>query len=132
MYTLHFDSAPGVDGRLTCGGCESNANNTEYYCMGTERHIYFRCESSTGQLIWNVSPLFQTPIVLNAFSSANNIIRRDGVSVVVDTVDFSQSGESQIISYLWINVQEMGSEMNVSCAYAHKTFMPIGMAMVFV
>ena len=99
---------------MTCGGCISDDINNEYYCKGAERYIYFRCESDILQLEWNISPLFETPVTLNALHEEENVIRRGGVSIFVDTID-DTSNESRIISYLWLNLGEMDSELNVTC-----------------
>ena len=112
--TLYYVYIGVSGGKLTCGGCISDDINNEYYCKGAERYIYFRCESNINQLEWNVSPLFETTVPLNALNDEDNIIRHDGVTILVDTIDVS-SNESQIISYLWLNLGEMDSDLNVTC-----------------
>jgi hypothetical protein len=103
-----------VSGYLTCGGCISDDINNEYYCRGAERYIYFRCESNRTQLEWDVSPLFGTKVVLSGLNEEDNIIRRGGASIFVDTIEIT-STKSLIISYLWLNLGEMDSELNVTC-----------------
>ena len=110
----HFILFLGVSGILTCGGCLSGDNDNEYYCRGAERYIYFRCESPIAQLEWNISPLFETIVVLTALAEEDNIIRRGGASIFVDSIDVTSS-KSKIISYLWLNLGEMDSELNVTC-----------------
>ncbi|CAI8006020.1 hypothetical protein GBAR_LOCUS4528, partial [Geodia barretti] len=110
-FSLLFNCVSGI---LTCGGCISDDINNEYYCREAERYIYFRCESNLTQLEWSVSPLFGTNVILNALDEEDNIIRRGGVSIFVDTIDITSS-KSQIISYLWLNLEEMDSEIRVTC-----------------
>ena len=118
----------GAVGQMTCGGCEFEENRENYYCTGTERSVYFRCISKSGQLIWNVSPMFREPVVLNGLNEEDNVIRQDNVTIFVDTVT-STSGEVQIISYLWLDVGLFGSELTVECDNGerhNRVFKPIG------
>lgn len=113
-----------------CGGCQSDINTTEYFCSGSNQYIYFRCESNSFQLIWDVFPLFQTPVILGATSDAENIIRRDSVDILVDTVDLVSP---RIISHLWLNLRELNSDVNVSCSNGQpkwKTLKLLGMILV--
>ena len=108
----------GVDStvELKCGGCQSGEHSTEYFCTGVPRYLYFRCEGSgSSSLTWNVSSQEQDEIVvLGSQSSEENTIRHGDTTVYVDTVDFT-NGRSQIISYLWLNLGLLDSDVTVSC-----------------
>ena len=107
----------GVDSvEVTCTGCYSEENAPEFFCHGVSRYLYFRCETKTNStLIWNVSPLLQEPVILGPLSPVDNIIRREGITVLVDTVDFAE-GRRHIISYLWLDLGSLNSDVNVSCS----------------
>ena len=100
--------------------------DNEIYCKGTERYVYFRCENDEPQLTWNISPLFEMPVQLSTLNAADNIIRLDGVSIFVDSVS---QDPIQIISYLWLNLGQMDSVLNVSCNnedLSYRVFKPSG------
>jgi hypothetical protein len=103
-----------VSGILTCGGCISGDIDNEYYCKGAKRYVYFRCESGVPQLEWNIYPLFESTVFLSALDEEDNVIRRGGATIFVDTTDVTSS-KTLIISYLWLNLGEMDSELNVTC-----------------
>jgi hypothetical protein len=100
---------------LTCAGCRFNLSTTEYFCPGIDRYILFRCESLSIQQIWNVSPLFDELVTLGPTSKADNIIHRNGVNIVVDTVDIADAQNVRIISNLLLNLGELTSNVTVSC-----------------
>ena len=130
VLTLILFISAGVHNRLTCDGCEPNDERIEYYCKGTERHIHFRCQSDTNQLIWDVSPLLSETVSLNGLSPEDNIIRKPGgVNVFVDEVNVGES-VIEIISYLWFNLETVKSELTVSCDngdFQEWTLKPLGM-----
>ena len=101
---------------FTCGGCWSEEDSPEYFCGGISRYLYFRCEgSASSSLIWTFSSEDQDElVVLGLRSSEENTIQRGNITVYVDTIDFA-SGHSQIISYLWLDLGLLGSDVNVSC-----------------
>ena len=108
----------GVDSvmEFTCSGCQSEEDSAEYYCSGEHRYLYFRCEGSgSSSLTWTVSSQDQEErVVLGSQSSEENTIRRGDITVYVDTVDFT-NGRSQIISYLWLDLGLLDSDVTVSC-----------------
>ena len=115
---------------LTCAGCRSNPSATEYFCRDIDRYILFRCESQSLQLIWNVSPLFEEPVRLGPTSEVDNIIHRNGIDIIVDTVDFTDLYNIRIISNLYLNLRKLTSDVTVSCDNEDtqsKTFKMIGM-----
>ena len=101
---------------FTCGGCLSGENSTEYFCSGVVRYLYFRCErSGSSTLTWNVSSQGHDELIrLGSESLEENTIQRGPITVYVDTVDFTP-GRSQIVSYLWLNLGLLDSDMTVSC-----------------
>ena len=116
----HFDKVGVSSVELTCGGCESEENAPGYYCHGISRYLSFRCESDSSTLIWNVSPLLEEPVVLGALSTEGNVIRRDGATIIIDTLDFSED-RRQIISYLWLDLGLLDSDVTVSCSSGHPS-----------
>ena len=108
----------GVDSvvELTCGGCQSGEDSPEYFCSGEHHYLYFRCEGSgSSELTWNVSSQDQDElVVLGSLNQEENTIRRGDITVYVDTVDFTDD-RSQIISFLWLNLGLLDSDMIVSC-----------------
>ena len=57
-------------------------------------------------------------MVLGAQSPMDNVIHRGNISIVVDTVDFSQ-GQGRIISYLYMDFGLLNFDVNVSCRDEH-------------
>ena len=107
----------GVDSvEFTCGGCQSGENSPEYICSGEHRYIYFRCEGNgSSSFTWSVSSQGHDELVaLGPFSPEENTIRRGDITVYVDTVDFT-NGRSIIISYLWLDLGLLDSDVTVSC-----------------
>lgn len=109
---------------LTCGGCKSEESAPEYYCSGADRFLYFRCKTmfDSSTLTWDVSPLLNKPVALGGLSRPDNIIRHEGITVVVDTVDFTE-GHNQIISYLWLDLGLLNSDVTVSCSNGSSEIM---------
>ena len=108
----------GVDSlELTCGGCQSGENSPEYFCRGISHYLYFRCEGSgSSSLIWTVSSQNQDEqVILGFHNSEESTIRRGNITVYIDTVDFT-NGRSQIISYLWLDLGLLASNVTVSCS----------------
>ena len=115
---------------LTCTGCRSNPSATEYFCPGIDRYILFRCESRSTLLEWNVSPLFEETVTFGPTSKVDNIIHRNGIDIIVDTVDISDSRNIRLISNLLLNLGALTSDVTVSCyngSAQNKTFNMIGM-----
>ena len=102
---------------FTCGGCKSEEGSPEYFCSGEHRHLYFQCGGSgSSSLIWTVSSQDQKEqVILGFHNSEESTIRRGNITVYVDTVDFT-NGRSQIMSYLWLNLGLLGSDVTVSCS----------------
>lgn len=99
---------------MTCGGCRSEDNAPEYYCRGTSRYLYFRCESDSSNLIWNVNPVFQERIILGFLNEKGQIISKEHVTVVVDTID---EDLGKIISYLWLDLGLLVEDVAVTCSH---------------
>ena len=101
---------------FTCVGCQSGENFPEYYCSGVPRYLYFRCEGGgSSTLTWTVSSQDQEErVVLGSLNAEENTIQRGNITIYVDTVDFT-NGRSQIISYLWLNLGLLVSDVTVSC-----------------
>ena len=98
-----------------CGGCQSEENIPEFYCRGINRYLYFRCEGSdSSSLIWDIPSVLETPVTLGALTQEDNIIPRGDITVAVDTVDFT-GDRRQIVSYLWLDIGMLESDVNVSC-----------------
>jgi hypothetical protein len=98
-------------GNLTCSGCRSNASATEYFCHGSDRYLFFRCESKSIQLSWDVSPLFEDNVILGPLN-VGNIIHSKGIDIFVD---FTDPEKVRIVSYLLLNLGALTSDVNVSC-----------------
>ena len=116
---------------LTCAGCRFSLSATEYFCPGIDRYTLFRCESLSNQQIWNVSPLFvEGPVSLGTTREVDSIIHRNGVDIVVDTVDDTDPDNVRIVSNLLLNLGALTSDVTVSCYNGEtqsKTFKILGM-----
>ena len=115
---------------LTCVGCRFSLSTIEYFCPRIDRYILFRCESQSAQQVWNVSPLFEEPIGLGSTNEVDNIIHRNGVNIIVETLDFTDPRNIRIISNLFLNLGELTPDVTVSCYNGDtqsKTFNMIGM-----
>ena len=109
---------PGVENvEFTCGGCQSTEDSTEYFCSRENRYLYFRCEGTgSSALFWNIISQDQEEVVaLGSLNQEENTIRRGDITVYIDTVDFT-NGRSIIISYLWLNLGLLDSNVTVSCS----------------
>ena len=112
-YATYYIGAGEV--KFTCGGCQSEENAPEFYCRGISWYLYFRCEGNdSSSLVWDIPSVLETPVTLGALTPEDNIIPRGDITVAVDTVDFTED-RRQIVSYLWLDIGMLESDVSASC-----------------
>ena len=111
------------------GNC--SLSEPQYYCPQQSQTYYIRCESSlTPDFTINVYPIFNNPIVLSRLTEENNVIVKEGASIVVGRVDLHSDGiRARFVTLILLNLTSVDMEFIVSCddgmTSSTKSFAPL-------
>ena len=125
---LHIDATNGF--LMQCIGCNPSSES-QYYCPQQSQMFYIQCESGLAEdFTIDVYPVFNTPIVLSRLTEENNVIVKEGVSVVVGRIDLHSDGiRARFVTLILLNLTSVDMEFIVSCddgmTSSTKTFSPL-------